>query len=728
MNRILTIGTICAICAFGSASAGAASPVVPRPISETVTSDGVFTLTPKSTIAFDPQLEAQAGYLAQTLATPTGWDLATKRGNKGSIVLAIDTVAVPSAEGYLLAVTPKGVSIKAHDPAGAFYGIQTLLQYFPTQIFSTVRHTDVQWTVPSVTVSDAPNYPFRAMMLDAARYYYEPEYIKRFIDMMAMYKLNKLQFHFIDDCGWRLESKKYPRLTEVGAWAGEGENRLGGYYTHEDIRDIIDYAAVRGIEVIPEIEFPAHFLAAIVAYPWLGCTGEQHQVPRQHFISRDLICPGKESSMKFLHDILDETIDLFPSHYINIGGDEAVYTRWEQCPDCQALMKREGLTKASELQGWITEQVAGWMNERGRTPIGWEEVVLRGNVSHPVAALVWHQPQDSTRVIDAGHKAILTPASNLYFDFPESAMSAELQHAGWMPPVSVKKAYTMPLNDYSPDGSVIGVQGCMWSDQFIHGDRLQDLAPLNENRSMQYVEHFTMPRMIALAELGWTREADRDFIDFERRLAGHFPRLEARGYNYRVPVPQIDSRTINPDGSCTFTLRPNVDGATIRYTTDGSWPTRHSAVYTGPVTVSRPSDFLAINMVTPRHYSLPLMEMRNYKEYAGLGEFTGEWKPLQVQTSPATMRWDATGKISGNGRFLITFVPESGADKLMTGKISLYKRDELVQTVEANYKTGASYEVTVDNFEAGTPFTLVVSAYSPGGNDTQGLIFIKKLD
>lgn len=706
-----------------------ASNVIPRPLTETVNPDGKrFSLTEKATIGYAPGLGPQAEYLANAVAGATGWELKGKEGSKGSIVLAIDTVAAPRAEGYQLSITPSGVKIKAHDAAGAFYGVQTLLQYFPPEILSPVKVGGVEWSAPCVEVADAPNYPWRGMMLDAARYYYEPEYVKRFIDMMAMYKLNKLQFHFIDDCGWRLESKKYPRLTEIGAWAGEGADRTGGYYSQDDIRDIIDYASVRGIEVIPEIEFPAHFLAAIVAYPWLGCTGVQHQVPKQHFISRDLICPGKETSMKFLRDILDETIDLFPGKYVNIGGDEASYSRWEECPDCQALLKREGLSKPSELQGWLTNQVAQWMKEKGRTVIGWEEIIMRGDVSTPVVGLVWHNPADSTVVKPGGHKAILTPASHLYFDFPESSIPGEPQHAGWMPPISVEKAYSMPLNDHSADGSVMGVQACIWSDQFIHGYKLQDIAPLNENRSMQYVEHFVMPRMLALAELGWTPQSGRDFGDFERRMAEQFPRLEAKGINYRVPVPVIESQLTNADGSVTIALCPNVAGATIRYTTDGTWPTRHSAVYEGPVTVTRPSDFLAINMVTPRHYSLPLMQRRDYKEYAEYGSFTDEWDPLSVQSRPSKMEIECTGKISGNGTFRITFVPEGQNGKLLTGNAKLLKRDEVIGSVERDFATGASYDFTVTDFEAGTPFFLVVEAYSPEASESHGVVFTKKLD
>lgn len=653
----------------------------------------------------------------------TGFELPVSTGGKGDIVLKIDPAGINSPEGYELTVSDRKAEITGHDAAGVFYGIQTLLQCLPPQIFSNELQRGVEWELPAMSVSDAPDFPFRGMMLDAARYYYEPEYVKRFIDIMARYKLNKLVFHLIDDCGWRLESKKYPRLTQAGAYAGKGADRMGGYYSQDDIRDILTYAEERGVEVIPEIEFPAHFLAAIVAYPWLGCTGEQHQVPTQHFISRDLICPGKETSLTFLRDILDETMDLFPSHYLNIGGDEAVYTRWAECPDCRALMEKEGFDKPSQLQGWLTNKVAGWAAERGKRVIGWEEIIMRGKVDTPVTALIWHNPADSVMVAEGNHKAVLVPASHLYFDFPETGLPGEPQHATWMPPVSIEKAYTMPLNDYSQDGLVSGVMACLWSDQFIHGQKLQDIEEINENRSYRYVEHFALPRMLALAELGWTHAKDRDYADFEQRLAGQFPKLESAGINYRVPQPKVGEQQQNADGSVTFVLEPNVEGARIVYTTDGTWPTRHSPEYTEPVTVKRPSDFMAVNMVTPRHYSLPFMIVRDYSEYSGLGAMTGEWDSLTVSDKPTDCLIDVTGKISGNGTYEVTFVQEEGTGKMTACDLRLYKGKELIDQPEASGTT-----VKVETFEAGTPFTLVFKARTEGGNDSKGLIFIKKLD
>jgi hexosaminidase len=579
--------------------------LLPRPAEQQLTGGAPFTLTAKASIAYTPELLPQASYLRDVVAASTGYDLSLRAGGKGTLRLLLDTVAVGTVEGYRLTITHRGVEVRAHDAAGAYYGIQTLLQCFPAAIYSERRQRDARWTAPALVVSDAPQRPWRGMMLDAARYYYDKAFVMKFIDMMSMYKLNKFQFHFIDDSGWRLEIKKYPLLTSVGAWAGSETERLGGYYTQDDIRDIVAYAAVRGVEVIPEIEFPAHLLSAVAAYPWLSCTGEAHEVPTRHFISQDLLCVGKPEALQFLHDVLNETADLFPSRYINIGGDEAVYTRWEQCPRCRALMQREGLSRAEELQGWLTNVVAGWLRERGRTAVGWEEIVMRGKVSTPVVGVVWHNVGDTLTLRRDGHHALLSPASHLYFDFPESDLPGEPPHATWQPHVPLEKTYALPVADYAPGSATLGVQGCLWSDLFIHGCGLPELAPLDENRSEHYVEYFTFPRLLALAEVGWTAQRRRDYDDFRQRLAAHFTRLDAKGCHYRVPLPRLTAQQPTTDGA-TFTLACDVDSARIHYTTDGQLPTLHSPRYESPVTLQRGDTLRAITVVTSQHYSLPL--------------------------------------------------------------------------------------------------------------------------
>ncbi len=732
MRRLLTLLTAFLLLAVVTAH-GQRTAIVPQPVSLTE-KPGEFTLTQRTTISAPADLARYAEYLRDRIDAATGWQLAVSKSNaKADIRLSVDSAKVGRAEGYTLDVTPTTVTITGADAGGLYYGIQTLLQLFPEQIYADAPQRGVKWTAPCVSIFDAPERPWRGMMLDVARYFHDVDYVKHFIDMMAMYKLNKLQFHLIDDSGWRLESKRYPRLTEVGAYAGPEHNKLGGFYTQDDIREILDYASLRNVEVIPEIEFPAHILSAVVAYPWLSCTGLQHELPRQHFISRDLICVGKDSSIKFLTDILEETMELFPSKYINIGGDEAVYSRWEECADCQALMKREGLSKVSELQGWLTDSVARMMARHDRTVIGWEEIITRGDVSTPVVALIWHNVDDSTLVAPGGHKAILTPATHMYLDFPESSTPGEIKAAGWMPPISLERAYSMPVNDYSDSSSVIGVMGCLWSDQFIHGTVLQELPHLNENRSEKYIDYLTFPRLLAVSEVAWGREKDRDYADFVSRVGQHYARINRKGAGYRVAEPVVTSIDTLADGRLAFTLAPSVPGSQIRYTTDGTYPTVHSALYDGkPVIADSRTDFHAITVVNPKQVSLPVYYAPDYSAYEKYGKLTAEWAPLQVQPKQAPWRIDATGKISGNGTYEIAFVPLKGASPLQLGDLRLMKRDEQLDLASGKHtlKAGdapAVYTVKVDSFEAGTPFTVVVDQYGPSGNDSHGLIFIRRL-
>lgn len=706
--------------------------IIPQPASIDKR-QGEFTLNAKTSIGYDESLKELATYLQTTLSTSTGFDLPLlQKGKKAKINLRIDRSKVSAEEGYRLEVNAKEVNVYGATPGGVFYGVQSFLQLFPAQIYNAHTQKNVAWAAPAVVIDDAPNHPWRGMMLDVARYFYDKEFVKKFIDMMAMYKMNKLQFHLIDDSGWRLEIKKYPRLTEVGAWAGPKDKRIGGFYTQEDIKEIVAYAALRNVEVIPEIEFPAHILSAVVAYPWLSCTGEQHEVPLQHFISRDLLCAGKPSSLQFLSDVLDETVALFPSKYINIGGDEAVYDRWKECPHCQALMKREGLKEAGELQGYLVNVVSDMMKKKGRTCVGWEEIIMRGEIKNPVVALIWNNAKDSVHAVRTGHKAVLTPATHMYFDFPESKTPGEIKAATWRPPFSVKHCYEMPINDYSASSAVIGVQGCYWTDQFIHGDILRDLPQLDENRSVRYAEYLMFPRLLAAAEVGWTKSKQRRYDSFAARLFTHYARLDNKDCYYRLPEPIIVSEEKASNGDITFTLQPSVPGSKILYTTNGDYPTVHSAEYRSPVTVSKKSDFHAITYVNNRRYSLPIYFAPDYSAYNKYGTFAAEWTPMQIKKADFVWTFDATGKLWGNGQYEVTFIHTEGESGLQLGDLELYKRDEkMVSVAHAavinTTATTTTYALPLNGFEAGTPFQVRVKAKGVNGNTTSGLVFIKKL-
>ena len=709
--------------------------IIPQPTSVS-REKGEFEITDKTTIKYGDGLEVEASYLQDMLERSTGIDINTTegKGRKGAIVLTVDSARVTTNEGYELVVSQANncITICGADNAGVFYGIQTLLQLFPSEIYSAVTRKDVNFSAPAVTIKDSPAYRWRGMMLDVARYFYDKEFVMKYIDMMAMYKLNVLQLHLVDDSGWRLEIKKYPRLTEVGAWGGEGATRLGGYYTHEDIKEIVAYASVRNVDVIPEIAFPAHMLCAVVAYPWLGCTGVQHEVPIQHFISRDILCVGNERAMQFLKDVLEETVSLFPSKYINIGGDEAVYTNWHKCPKCQAVKEKHGLEQTSELQGYLTNVVSNWMKEHGRTVVGWQELAQRGELDNQVVSVVWTNLKYADDAASKGHFTVLCPASYTYFDFPESTTPGEPKAASWMPHISLEKCYSLNVGDYGVDSLSLGVQGAFWSDLFIHGTTLQEIYSLNENRSEVYAEYFTFPRLLALSEIGWSVESKRDYDDFTQRLKQHYVKLDSKGCNYRVPEPHIKS-VVSGDDGFTFTLEESVADAKIVYTTDGTYPHAHSAEYTQPVTVGEKSDFKAITIVTDRHKSLPIHIEEKYSAFKKYGVLAAEWQPKDIKGKEfATWRFETTGKISGNGTYEITFVYTGGEFKLDVEGVKVFKRKEFVgEDVHSGYTGGANhnntYTINVDSFEAGTPFFIEASVRGDLGNDSYGAVFIKKV-
>ena len=301
-----------------------------------------------------------------------------------------------------------------------------------------------------------------------------------------------------------------------------------------------------------------------------------------------------------------------------------------------------------------------------------------------------------------------------------------------MPPISIEKAYSLAAKDYSPSSHVLGVQGCLWSDQFIHGTILQEIVPLNENRSENYAEYFTFPRLLALAEVGWTKEANRSYTDFAHRLVYHYARLDEKGCNYRVPEPTIEKMDENA-GGVTFTLAESVAGAPIRYTTDGSYPTIHSPRYTSPVKVDTKNNFRAITVVSNRHYSLPIYFAYDYAEYKQFGEFTSEWKPSIIPIEDITP-WaiDATGKISGNGTYEVTFIQTDGKNALKINGIQVMKRDEVLEEIKEVQTVNKQHQVTyrfhIDSFEAGTPFAIIAQIQGEGGNSTNGAVFIKKVD
>jgi hexosaminidase len=525
--------------------------IIPQP-QKIQRQDGAFKLTPDTKVYTDLASRATGQYLAEHLRPATGYPLATRAKifSSGSVTGGIllttkgaDTNLGP--EGYALDVAPDSIVIRAPTQAGLFYGAQTLLQMLPPEIYATNLVTKVDWQVPCVQITDWPRFAWRGFMLDVSRHFFTKAEVETFLDAMAMHKLNVFHWHLTDDHGWRIEIKKYPKLTEVGAWRASGgfgfdpktttaygpDGRYGGFYTQDDIREVVKYAAALHITIVPEIEMPGHSTAALAAYPQYSCTGGPFEPSMTAGIFNGIYDPAKDETFQFLADILAEVIPLFPGKYIHIGGDEVPGDTWHNSADCQALMQREGLKNEAELQSWFTRRIEKIVNADGRSMIGWSEI-LRGGLPKTAAVMDWIG--GAKEAASAGHDVVMTPTAYCYFDFYQSDdRDHEPKAAAWGGPLTLSKMYAfepMPTN-VPPElqSHILGAQGNLWTEQIPN---------------LKHAEYMTFPRACALAEVTWSAKDARKWDDFMRRLHVQAQRLDALNINYRhaaidTPEPSL---------------------------------------------------------------------------------------------------------------------------------------------------------------------------------------------
>jgi len=518
--------------------------VIPRPVHMT-RGTGTFTLTTRTVIVAD-RATRDIGYrLADWLQPATGYRLsvgaaAGGAGAAGTISLGLDpTLSRLGEEGYRLSVTPARITIRAYRPAGAFYAVETLRQLLPPDIFRAAPGAEVSWTVPAVAIEDWPRFSWRGAHLDVSRSFMPKEFVKKYIDLLALHKLNRFHWHLTDDQGWRVEIKKYPLLTAVGAWRRHslvGVQRAyadttqwvydniphGGFYTQDDVREIVAYAQARFITVVPEIEMPGHAQAAIAAYPWLGNTGQQLEVLTHWGVDANILNPS-DSAIHFMQDVLTEVLALFPSHWIHTGGDEAVKDQWKTSPLAQTRIRELGLRDENHLQSWITAQMSQWLAARGRALIGWDEILEGGTEGLAPNAVVmsWRGIDGGIAAAQAGHDVVMTPTSNTYFDYYQSQNSpAEPMAIGGFLPLDTVYAYEpVPAAlDSLQAKHVLGTQGQIWTEY---------------QRTPKNVEYMVFPRLVALAEVAWTPRDQKNAADFRARLDTHLGRLRILDVNYR---------------------------------------------------------------------------------------------------------------------------------------------------------------------------------------------------
>ncbi len=709
--------------------------IVPLPKSVSTTNEA-FLLKPDTRIYYQKGLEKEAQLLAEALSPATGYDFIIKEAGaaQSGIFLQQARLGEQGREAYELEVSQSLISVKGNTGAGVFYGIQSLLQLLPSAIYSRERQKNTGWQIPGLKISDRPEYVWRGMMLDVARYYFSKEYVKRFIDLMGMYKMNTLHFHLTDDNGWRISIKKYPKLTETGAWRGKDEKRNGGYYTQDDIREIVSYAAVRNVEIIPEIEMPAHAMAAIAAYPHLGCTGQQFEVPDNQYISKEIYCAGKHTTFDFLQDVLTEVFELFPSSYIHIGGDEANYERWKSCPDCQKLKKELKVDSEEELQVYMNRRIQAFAKKHNKTIVGWDEIIEDG-LKERAVGMVWHNSDKVRKAVEMGHDVVLSLTKYLYFDMAEYPIPGEVQMANWVGTVPMEKVYQLSLMNAETGSKyknqILGASATIWSDQFNHGTLLREIGPLDENRSERYADYMTLPRLSALAEVVWSPKSRQDWTDFQKRMSGHYAKYDYAGYGFRLPQP-ILANTVKTGEGYEVTLKNVVDNAEIRYTLDGTYPNPFSQVYTGPFSVKKMTDFKAITVLSRSRYSLPLYIPDENEHLRKYGSLVTKWSPETVKGktfSPLMM--DVTGKIDAQGNYKLTFLYTGGSTKLEIQSAELYKNGQKVAEDIHDGAAGSQhvanvYQIKVPEFETGARYEIKAMVRGDIDNNSFGAVLIKK--
>ncbi len=539
--------------------------IIPYPASLEVRT-GVFKINEQTRILYSPHegMEANALYLADILRKTTSYPLVCTEWNGSdsinSILLRFGTgYGEGQQESYRLEISSLCAVITAETPAGIFYGIQSLRQLMPAGAENPQAEERASWDLPAVVIADRPAFGWRGMLLDCSRHFMDKEFIKRYLDLLAYYKMNRFHWHLTDDQGWRIEIRKYPKLTEVGAWRKEADgSKYGGYYTQADIREIVQYAAERHIMVIPEIEMPGHSVAALAAYPAYSCTGGPFKVETRWGVFKDIYCAGNDSTFRFLENVLNEVIQLFPAPYIHIGGDEAPHYRWNNCRKCQSRMKKEGIADASGLQSYFIRRIDTYLQSKKRRMIGWDEI-LDGGLAPGATVQSWRGFEGALKAARSGHDAIVSPTSHAYFDYPVKTTPIEKVYSFDPVPDSLEPEFRK---------HILGGECNMWT----------------EHAPQELVDSKVFPRLTAMAEVLWTYPSERDIQGFLSRLASHYTRLDAMGVKYgyeRNPV-SISSAFNEQENAFYVAMTPGQKDIELYYTTDGNEPGWKSTVYRSP--------------------------------------------------------------------------------------------------------------------------------------------------
>ena len=583
--------------------------------------------------------EVIARQFAERFEKVSGWKMQiVVGGNEGSNQVNFKTEILMDPEAYSLNVQKNRIEIKAAKPAGFFYAMQTLRQLLPKEIERDSNQGEFEWLVPAVNITDSPSFKWRGFMLDVSRHFLPKEDVLRMIDNLALHKINTLHFHLTDDQGWRIEIKKYPKLTEIGAWRVDHEDKnwnsrpkqrvgqkatYGGFYTQEDIKEIIAYAQKQFITIVPEIEMPAHVTSVLAAYPQFSCTGGPFTVlPGGVWPITDIYCAGNDSTFLFIEDVLSEVIDLFPSKYIHIGGDEATKTEWEKCWKCKNRIRTEALKDVGELQSYFIRRIEKFINSKDRILLGWDEI-LEGGLPPKATVMSWRGIQGGIDAARQGHDVVMTPTSDCYIDYYQGAMEEEpLAIGGYLPLSKVYDFNPIPPDlDAEAAKHILGGQANLWTEYVPN---------------LKHAEYMTFPRIAAMAEVLWSPKEVRNWEDFSRRIKLFMERYDEMGINYSKSVFRVNAKAQFNQEKKKLEVQlttefPNVE---IHYTTDGSEPTNLSPIYTEPILLDSTSTVKAIT------FTIGSSSVKPFSQLFSMNKATGN--PVKY-IIPCSAEFDGSG-------------------------------------------------------------------------------------
>ena len=570
--------------------------IVPKPL-EMKLNQGAFRFTKDTKLVAANDQTQVFEVLQNKFVSAAGWNLGVVNTAPSSNFVQLSTDVSLPEEAYNLKVTENQVIIYASGHNGFLYGLETIRQLLPVAIESKNVVSNMNWDIPNVEIKDSPRFKWRGFMLDVSRHFFDKDYVMETIDQLAFLKMNTLHLHLVDDQGWRIEIKKYPKLTEVGGFRVDQEDKpwnarptpelgkettYGGFYTQEDIKEIVAYAESRGITVVPEIEMPAHVMSAIAAYPELSCFQKPIMVPSGGvWPITEIYCPGKETTFEFLENVLLEVMELFPSRYIHVGGDEATKTNWEKCPDCKKRIQEEGLETVEELQSYFIRRMERFLSSKGRTLLGWDEI-LEGGLAPGATVMSWRGVKGGLEASEAGHDVVMTPNSHCYFDYYQGDQDAEPLAWGGNLPLSKVYQFDPVVEGMSEEQAkhVLGGQANLWTEY----------VPTKAQ-----AEYMTYPRLAALAEAVWSSKDNRNWDDFSNRVSSLFQRYGIMGVNYAKSAYQVTTETsVNTEnGVISIALKSEFPQADIRFSLDGSDITSASKKYSAPVDIDRTTNIKA---------------------------------------------------------------------------------------------------------------------------------------